>query len=54
MNDEVNILPTIQSIDPNLFSLNWDIVIEVLAAVVILSLILARALALLFERAWYV
>lgn len=36
--------------DPNLFHLDWDRTFEVLAAVVILSMFLERALALLFEN----
>jgi hypothetical protein len=36
-------------VDPNLFRLDWEQVAEVLAAVVILSFIVERALALLFE-----
>lgn len=35
--------------DPNLFHLDWDRTLEVLAAVVVLSLLLERALAILFE-----
>jgi hypothetical protein len=36
--------------DPNLFHLDWDRTFEVLAAVVILSIFVERALALLFEN----
>ena len=35
--------------DPNLFHLDWERVGEVLAAIVVLSFILERALAILFE-----
>lgn len=40
--------------DPNLFHLDWDRTAEVLAAIVLLSLVLERALAPLFESAWYI
>lgn len=35
--------------DPNLFHLDWERTFEVLAAVVVLSLITERALSILFE-----
>ena len=35
--------------DPNLYHLNWDRLIEVLATVVVMSMLLERALAILFE-----
>lgn len=40
--------------DPNLFHLNWERTGEVVAAIVILSFILERALSLLFEHRWFV
>ena len=40
--------------DPNLFRLDWEQVAEVLAAVVVLSFVLERALAPLFEANWFV
>ena len=40
--------------DPNLFHLDWDRTIEVLAAIVVLSFFVERALALLFEHKWFV
>lgn len=40
--------------DPNLFHLDWDRLIEVLTAIVVLSFILERALALLFEHRVFV
>jgi len=38
------------SVDPNLFHLDWDRTFEVLAAIVVLSMIVERALSLLFEN----
>ena len=38
-----------QEIDPNLFRLDWERLLEVLATIVVLSLILERALAVIFE-----
>lgn len=40
--------------DPNLFHLDWDRTIEVLAAIVVLSFFVERALALLFEHKWFI
>ena len=40
--------------DPNLFHLDWDRTLEVLSAVVVLSLLIERALAPLFESRWLV
>ena len=40
--------------DPNLFHLDWDRVIEVLAAIVVLSILLERALAIVFEQKYLV
>lgn len=40
--------------DPNLFHLDWDRLMEVLTAIVVLSFILERALALLFEHRVFV
>jgi hypothetical protein len=39
--------------DPNLFHLDWERVGEVLAAVVVLSFILERGLAILFESRFF-
>lgn len=41
-------------VDPNLFHLDWDRVAEVLAAIVVLSFILERALAVLFESRFFI
>lgn len=39
--------------DPNLFHLDWERVLEVLAAIVVLAFLLERALAVVFEsRLW--
>jgi len=40
--------------DPNLFHVDWDRLMEVMAMVVVLSFILERALALLFEHRLFV
>ena len=40
--------------DPNLFHLDWERTGEVLAAVVLLSMLLERALSPFFESAWYI
>lgn len=40
--------------DPNLFHIDWEQLFEVLAAVVVLSFVVERALALVFEHRWYV
>ncbi len=36
--------------DPNLFHLDWDRLFEVLATIIVLSFVLERALALVFEH----
>ena len=40
--------------DPNLFHLDWDRTAEVLATIVVLSLIVERGLSWIFESAWYI
>lgn len=40
--------------DPNLFHLDWQRTVEVLAAIVVLSFVVERALALLFEHRAFV
>lgn len=40
--------------DPNLFHVDWDQLLEVTAAVVVLSFVVERGLALIFEHRWYV
>lgn len=47
------IVPPIGPADPNLFALNWESVFEVLVTIIILSFILERALAMLFESSVY-
>lgn len=46
--------PSADSLDPNLFVLKWDVAFEVLGALVLLSFILERALAVLFESRLFV
>ena len=40
--------------DPNLFHVDWAQLFEVMAAVVVLSFVVERGLALVFEHRWYV
>ena len=40
--------------DPNLFHLDWERVSEVLAAIIVLSFVVERALALVFEHRLFV
>ena len=40
--------------DPNLFHVDWEQLFEVLAAVVVLSFVVERALAIIFEHRLYV
>ncbi len=40
--------------DPNLFHLDWERASEVLATVVIISFMVERALAVIFESRWFV
>lgn len=42
-----------ETIDPNAFHLDWERTFEALAAVVVLSIILERALSLVFETQWW-
>lgn len=46
---DLKILPSVSAKDPNLFAMNWELLVEVLAMVVVLSFIVERALALWFE-----
>ncbi len=39
--------------DPNLFHLDWERTFEVLATIVVLSIFVERALALVFEQRWF-
>ena len=39
--------------DPNLFHIDWDQLLEVLAAVIVLAFVVERALAIVFEHRWY-
>ena len=45
----INLFPSGGPVDPNMFSVNWELLVEVLAMIVILAFIVERALALLFE-----
>lgn len=40
--------------DPNLFRVDWEQIIEVLAAVIVMAFVVERALALLFEHRLFV
>jgi hypothetical protein len=40
--------------DPNLFRLDWERTAEVLAAVVVMSFVLERALSILFGHRWWI
>ena len=40
--------------DPNSFAINWEQTGEVLTAIVVVAFIVERALALVFESAWYI
>src|SRR5205085_1959597 len=40
-------------VDPNLFHLDWQRTLEVLAGIVLLAFIVERALSLLFENRWW-
>src|SRR5690606_31989735 len=42
------------SLDPNLFHLDWARTTEVLATIILLSLLVERALSVLFESSWYI
>lgn len=42
------------AMDPTKFALNWDLVAEALIAIIILSFIVERALAPLFESKWFI
>ncbi len=40
--------------DPNLFRIDWEVLVEVLVTVIVLSFFIERALSLLFEHRWFV
>lgn len=42
--------PALGIIDPNLFHLDWDRTFEVLATIVVLSFLVERSLAVIFEN----
>lgn len=51
---QIPLVPSpLDPMDPNLFALKWDQVFEVLMAVVLLSLVIERALSLLFESKFF-
>ena len=49
----MTLIPTGPGLDPTLFAINWDVTFEVLVMIVILSFIMERALAQLFESSLY-
>lgn len=49
MNSTLPLLPKDGEVDPTLFSVDWSMLIEGLALIIILSFFVERALALLFE-----
>lgn len=40
-------------LDPNLFAVNWPVVLEALSVLVVLSMLVERALAQLFDTKWF-
>lgn len=40
--------------DPALFRIDWEVLFEVLGAIIVLSFFVERALALVFEHRWFV
>ena len=50
----MRVFPDMAEIDPTLFVVNWDTIFELLALIIILSFIVERMLALLFESPIYV
>lgn len=40
--------------DPSLFRIDWEVLAEVLAAIIVLSFFIERALSLLFEHRFFV
>lgn len=53
MKNALPLVPKDAPLDPTLFSVDWPMVLEVLMVVVILSFLIERALALLFESRWF-
>lgn len=53
MKNTVPLLPNDGPLDPTLFGIDWAIVLEVLTVIVILSFLVERALAPLFESRWF-
>jgi hypothetical protein len=39
--------------DPNLYHLDWERTLEVLATIIVLAFVVERALSLLFENRWW-
>ena len=48
-----NFLPESFAPDPVMFALNWSLTFEILFLIIILSFLVERALALLFESDWF-
>lgn len=44
-----SMVPMDRALDPTLFAINWDVTIEVLIMIIVLSFVFERALAMLFE-----
>ncbi len=40
-------------LDPALFRMDWELTIEVLAGIVVLSFLVERALSIIFEHEWF-
>jgi hypothetical protein len=40
-------------VDPNLFHIDWERTLEALVAIVVLSFVVERACAILFESRWW-
>lgn len=51
---DMNLLPALGDNRPDLFALQWDAVFEVAAAIVLLSIIVERFLAPVFESDFYI
>jgi hypothetical protein len=50
----MEIVPDVTAgLDPNLFAVNWPVLLEALSVLVVLSMIVERALAQLFDSQWF-
>ncbi len=50
----MNVIPDQTPIDPNQFALDWALLFELLALIIVLSFVIERALALFFESKLFV